>query len=309
LVTQFDLITDEVHIAGFSPDGKVLVTLGTTLSLWNIEQNQLISHLVDSDLGYSTATNVTFSPDGKFLAGASEGGWLTIWSAYNGEELIRISGDGSPAYCTAFSPDGNILVAGYSNGIIRILEVNSWKTLKVLDASSYNDVFCLAFSPDGKILASASYDLAAINILPDAIVLWDIQSGTRIKSLEVSERTIHSIEISSEGKFLVALLLTKAEETTIGFWDLDSLTEFRTLNSAYKRNVNSIAFLSKEALLASGCEDGSIVVYNLKTNGEILTVLAHDNKINVITYDPNRHILASIDSNALLKLWQVITLE
>ena len=51
---------------------------------------------------------VTFSPDGKQLATASDDNTARLWDAATGKELQRLSHDGH-CYAVTFSPDGKQL--------------------------------------------------------------------------------------------------------------------------------------------------------------------------------------------------------
>ena len=64
--------------------------------------------------------------------------------------------------------------------------------------------------PDGKILASA--------ITGGAILLWDVDSGERLRTLERPASQVESLALSPDGKTLVA---GYSDETFI-FWSVDS---------------------------------------------------------------------------------------
>src|SRR5258708_3298240 len=51
--------------------------------------------------------SVAISPDGKFLASASNDQSIKLWNAKTGKELFNLLGKTGHVFCVAFSPDGN----------------------------------------------------------------------------------------------------------------------------------------------------------------------------------------------------------
>jgi len=83
---------------------------------------------------------------------------------------------GHPAlvYAVAWSPDGEVLISGDSDGRLRWWEVSSGACVRVQEAHQ-GTINALKVSPDGMKLASCGND--------GAIVLWDVQSGEWLQIL------------------------------------------------------------------------------------------------------------------------------
>ncbi len=58
----------------------------------------------------------------------------------------------------AFSPDGQLLALGYSNGLVRLWSEQRQEYCSVFDGHAYS-VNAVSFSPDGRFLVSASNDV------------------------------------------------------------------------------------------------------------------------------------------------------
>ena len=91
-------------------------------------------------------------------------------------ELIVQTGHPDFVYSVAFSPDGNILASGGSDGNIKLWSVETGQELRTIRGHTSN-VIALAFSPDRKTLASGSWD--------KTVRLWDIESGKNVWTFKV----------------------------------------------------------------------------------------------------------------------------
>jgi tetratricopeptide (TPR) repeat protein len=100
---------------------------------------------------------VAFSPDGQYLATASEDNTARISQVRTGKEVARINHE-DRVYAVAFSPDGQYLATASEDNTARISQV---KTGKEIAISRDNPLHAVAFSPDGQYLATASEDNTA----------------------------------------------------------------------------------------------------------------------------------------------------
>src|SRR5439155_18231602 len=110
-----------------------------------------------------SAAAVTFSPDGKTLAGGGAEA-IYLWDAVAGKELRRIDGALNECEALVFSPDGRMLASAGKEGVIHLWETSSGKERGRL-AGHQDRVTCLAFTPDGRTFLSGSAD--------STVLVWD----------------------------------------------------------------------------------------------------------------------------------------
>ncbi len=116
---------DSVSAVAFSPDGKMLATVGyhARIRLWDVATRRQIGAPISADGYYLSA--VAFSPDGKMLATASDDGTARLWDVATqqqiGAPMTAASGD-FLAWVT-FSPDGATLATGGGDGTARLWDV------------------------------------------------------------------------------------------------------------------------------------------------------------------------------------------
>jgi WD40 repeat protein len=172
-------IFDGLNTVVFSPDGAKLATGGVDkfAKVWDVETGQeLLSVLVDTD--GSGVTRLAFSPDGRFLATASDdlpsgSSLATIWDIDRGRKISTYTGHNQTGriWGMAISPDGKRVATGGGEGVLKMWDALSGEELLNLNGHT-STVTGVGFSPDGKYLVSASPDGSAR--------VWDAASGEEL---------------------------------------------------------------------------------------------------------------------------------
>jgi WD40 repeat protein len=105
-----------------SPDGRVLATAGSSVTLWDLTTGKQTAVL----RGNSDAiAALAFSPDGRLVAAGGLDHVVKIFEAGSGKELRTLSGHKNVVNAVAFSPDGRRLATGSWDNTIKIWEVET----------------------------------------------------------------------------------------------------------------------------------------------------------------------------------------
>jgi WD40 repeat protein len=109
----------------------------------------------------------------------------------------------------AFSPDGKLLAAGDSEGLVRLWEVATARQNAILKGHK-DKVMAVAFSVDGKLLASGGDD--------KTVRLWDVATGKEKCVLKGHQNTVGFVAFSPDGKTLAS----SSWDYRVRLWDLAS---------------------------------------------------------------------------------------
>jgi WD40 repeat protein/serine/threonine protein kinase len=138
---------------------------------------------------------VSFSPDGKTIVST---GWegASLWNARDGRALPIPGQNDDVALSAIYSPDGRTLAIGCRDGSIRLCDVGSNTTRKILEKQR-GQIHRLAFSPEGTFLAAA-----AIN--PTVAYVWRVSTGQLERTFDAPMLILNRLAFSPDGKVLAA---------------------------------------------------------------------------------------------------------
>lgn len=249
----------ETYHAAFSLDGTRILTGGfQEARLWDAATGQLQRTFGGR---FQPVQTLSFSRDGKHLlvGGAS----LQLWDAKTGQLVRRSYLKGySPIGSVAFSPDANLLV-----GAMGLWDA-SGQHLRTLEQSFHK---WTAMSPDGSQLVSFG------NSAP--IVLWNAQTGEKLRIFDGHSETVTAVAFSPDGKNIVSagadiqeLEGTRlTDQYTLKLWDVATGKLLRTY-SGHADHILSVAFSPDGKQLLSGGRDGNLRLWDVATGNGLKTL-------------------------------------
>ena len=90
------------------------------------------------------------------------------------------------------------------------------------------------------------------------MILWDVETGKQVRTLEGHKRTVLGVAFSPDGR----LLASGAGEKVI-LWDVETGKQARTLEG-HTWTVIGVAFSPDGRLLASGSWDGTVILWGVR---------------------------------------------
>jgi WD40 repeat protein/beta-lactamase regulating signal transducer with metallopeptidase domain len=236
---------------------------------------------------------VSYSPDGRSLASASEDSTIVIRDPSSGSVRLRLEGHTDVVTCLAFSPDGSILASGGYDRTVRFWDVATGRPSATLQGHT-QWIFALAFSPDGKSLASAGSDRT--------VRVWDVATAKAKGTLAGPGSAIRALAFSPDGKTLVSA----GTDRVATLWDLARLVPSATLQG-HRGTIRALAFSPDGKQLATAGEDAEIKIWDPKSGRERATLTGHSDMVTALAFTPTGSTLASGGLDSAIKLWDAKT--
>ena len=113
---------------------------------------------------------------------------------------LQVTVAGHPGLVTAvaFSPDGQLVATGGTDGTARLWNVSTGQEIMKFTGHT-SSVESVAFSPDGRTLATGSGRTLATGGYDKTARLWNVSSGQEIKRLTGNFGDIYSVAFSPDG--------------------------------------------------------------------------------------------------------------
>jgi WD40 repeat protein len=272
-----------VHDAVFSPDGKTLATAGHdgVVKLWDVKTARQLRQDGRYD---QVPSRLAFSPDGKTLAGG--GYWdatIHFWEADTGLERQQPRPSPHSYLGAALSPDGRTLVLGRRDGAVLRWQPGGGREPGVL--ACHTGLWGVRYSPDGRHLATSGFD--------GAVRLWDAATGEARLTVPGGNGNRHTLALSPDGTVLATINKGRHEDH-VHLWDVAGARELRTAGEDGLSLTQALAFSPDGRLLATGCRDGRVALWDAGTGTKRrLWKIASDKDAESLFFSPDGTLLAS----------------
>jgi len=236
---------------------------------------------------YNTAFhNLSFSPDGKWLAIGQGTGEVLILDSTLWQTHATVKAHDNWAFSVIFSPSSDQLFTAGGDNLIKIWDLDSLKQpIKTLREHGM-DIHGLALTPDGSKLISAGDDQVP--------VIWDLAGNTIERRLLEHPKQVTSVAISPDGQYVV----TSSRDTKVRIFSFDT-GEMEYELSGHKADVMSVRFSPDSELVASASYDGSICIWDTDMGYLVERREMHDGAAVCVDFSPDGKQLVSVDHQQL----------
>ncbi|MEH1787163.1 MAG: TIR domain-containing protein [Nostoc sp.] len=249
--------------------------------------------------------SIAFNADGSYFATGDAHGSIRVHNTDNLELCYFKNERRSQIWSVAFCPNpdhSQILAWGAEDGTVslsKIIPKSSSDKDKTIEMIYLSDkaarILSLAFSPDGKTLAIGG------DGKNNAINLYSMEDKT-LRSLSVASNVYCMTFINNR------LLASGNSEGNIEIWDLNQDENKKTVRKKkhHKGIIRCIAFNSQQNIIASGGEDGKVILFEyrgLEVKITPLLVKTEDTSIKQVrtlafSHDGNILAVGCIDNTA-----------
>ncbi|OAL48295.1 WD40 repeat-like protein [Pyrenochaeta sp. DS3sAY3a] len=309
----------------FSPDGKTFASASWkgTISLWDAGSRRPLQTLCDG----AYVTNLVFSSDGQTLASWCSGGGARLWDTGSGMclqdfESFWPNNTRMEFSSMEFSPQSGYLVIGAREKSIKLIDVNSGDSSRIL--STYlESISSVTFSPDWKIIvASGIMSGAEGREVGGFMQLWDTESWKVTESLRGHEKRIGTVAFSPNSE----LFASGSYDKTVKLWEVEKCRSFLKSDQhngpdmdhgkkwrsvapslTYKSDINirAVVFSPSGKLLALGAT-GEIRLVDVGS-GQMLRCFTTSGSFYALAFSPDGQTLASggYSFHGDLRLWDL----
>jgi len=238
--------------------------------------------------------SLVFSPDNQTFYSAGSDGRVLKWDIED-KNYSTVVENSMVNRVIDVSNDGKWLACGTEEGV-QLFRVGLANSEPRILSGSDNRIRTLDFLPDNRRMFSAGTG--------GVITLWNLDNG-RSEVFATLNTPVDVLVISRDGKYLAAG--TRDGKIIIYKVD-DSQTQF-VLHENSGISILALDFGEGDKLLASGDEQGNVLVWDFMSRTMLNNLRGHQARITQVRFSPDGRILASSSTDGSVRMWETDNLN
>jgi len=204
----------------------------------------------------------------------------------------------APITALVFTPDSRQLVSASQDKTIRVWELASRKTLRVIRGESglgnFGEIGAMALSPDGRLLAAAVRPAAPGKSA--VIRLYDFAGGAQIGLLAGRDGDVHGLAFSPDGRHLIS----GGSDGTATIWGTDARKTVHVLKG-HRGALSAVGF-SPDGLRAITASQDRLRLWRVAGGALLREMTGHAGNVISMAIAADGAI-ASQDKTGAIRLW------
>jgi WD40 repeat protein len=302
-----------VGLLAFSPDGEILATQDTTLTIL-LRQARTGKVLSVVDHSRKPGVCLVFSADGKSLLSQVGDFGLQVWDLSTGQEKIT-EYEAGRIHAAWFSPDGSTISAGTSQGVAVQWDVRSGDRLRVIDSPiDCQEADFLKWSGDGQLLclvrqtqvrtvatfAGKEHPLCEVTA---GLVEGATVSGDNMM-LALWVRTPKTVTLKRKGTHQVA---DPAAPGAFALFEVVTGKE-RSRLTPVPPEISELTFSPNGRWLAFVASD-TVHVWDVSTGSELRQFHGDQGGVYKLAFSPDSRLLAAAGFDTTVLVWDLTSLH
>lgn len=273
------------HTAGirsveFSPDGRMLMSAADDGSVrwWSVPDGGWLTGLISRTGAFFAAG---LSPDGTKLAAGGDDS-VSVWQV----ALPAFTGHAIPPFGVATAPDGRVATGGADKSIM-IWDRSGARTAELAAPAKVKSV---AFHANGTLLSAGD---------DGAVTVWEPPSRRPVRTIAGHDGPVTSLAVTG------SVAASGGADRTIRLFDPASDAPPRDLPVAHTAAVEALDFSPDGAVLASGGNDGRIILWDVEHARQLAVLGELGNALRDIEFTPDGRTLITGDASGAVIFWDV----
>jgi WD40 repeat protein len=272
----------------------------------NNEYPKLASlHTLTSQISLASEVNtVAINPHNQILASGHNNKNIYLWDLQTKQFLQSISGHSQAVESVCFSQDGKVLASASNDKTIKLWDTHNYQE-RITLVGHTKAVKSVIFSPDSKYLVSGSWD--------KTVKIWDVETGKEINTLTGHKQQVSAVAFSPDGLYIASASFDK----TVCIWKLEQALSSEaeihynpaSILSGHTWAVLTVAFSPNGEILATGSDDNTIKLWEVKAGREIASISGHSWSVTGLIFDLTGEFLISSSKDKTIKIWRVSNQE
>ncbi|MEZ4660114.1 MAG: BTAD domain-containing putative transcriptional regulator [Caldilineaceae bacterium] len=277
--------------ASLHRDGVYLAAALTdeTIQIWDWQRVELRATLP----ALVTLTNLSFSPDGKYLISVGDERRINVWCGHHFDLLHTLEGHDGKILTIAFNAQSNLFATGGEDGKILLWDAAAMRLQQVL-AGHTDFILALAFNPRADLLASSSAD--------QTVHTWHLQTGRPHQFFRGHFGWVKAVTFSADARALI----TGGYDQTIRIWDIHN-GQLQIALKGYLKRVDFMRFSADGRRLAASSLDGNVHVWDVQHARIQHSLRGSQAATRSMVFSQNGEWLATASDDHNVRLWDMRT--
>jgi WD40 repeat protein len=243
---------------------------------------------------------LALAPNGTHVLTASDDKSVKMWNLTSGVNDRTFAGAEKPVQCVAVSKN-NALVAAGDGATVRVYNFTDAKVLATLKAPGA--VKSVSFSSNNQTLVAACDDRS--------IQTWNVvftpgqplpEEFGRPGLVYAHDDAVNDVTVAADG----VTIYSGGADKTVKVWKIAG--DIPARNLGHPGIVDAVAFNPAGTLLATGCHDGNLRLFDVAKGTQLRQIQAHTTPvppkaIYCVAFTPDGKFVLSGSEDQTLKLW------
>jgi WD40 repeat protein len=216
-----------------------------------------------------TIWSVSWSPNGKYIASASDDGTSHVWNASTQKRVFSYRSGVQPAqnddgaYSIAWMPNSTGIAVGFADGTAQMVDLTRLQQIGSYDSGTGGDLhgslYAVSISPNGRYVAIAGF-------FSDDIQIFDVVTQRRVRALSAHTDSVWSLSWSHNGRYIAS----GSADATARVWDGNS-GKLLLIYNKQGDTVRAVSWSPDDSRIVSGGMSGPVYIWASDTGQTLLT--------------------------------------